>query len=399
MSAAYPFWRGHIGGAGAKFVDHHVAQIFRISGAPVYIHKYLGPAIKKETGGDFPSWDDFVEKGDVTLDNMNPKDGDPALRIQDLFLLENRDRAYSRDIYETKGIYTMEDVTFSLRRFGMFLSSDSIEIDFHYENLIETLGRPLVAGDVLELPHLRQAGFSPENPLPVSRYYVVEDAARAANGWDRHWRPHVWRCHCGPVRDQQEFAQILESAWRDAEGFETPRILRDLLSMFGTEEQIGDALLAEAAREVPFLWFQHAHLYVFPEWLEPHPETKAQPVWRLICFYGDGEPPNASEPVAFGVSFPPVPGDGDWFLRVDFSPPALYRFEGTKWRFVEYEVRENWRAIDKPLAELVSETGTVGHRGTGEQIPKRQMPSKVLRPRRRRLRGVVPSPDREDSDS
>jgi hypothetical protein len=60
--------------------------------------------------------------------------------------------------------------------------------------MIDTFGRKLMSGDVLEFPNLRD--YNPLNsaiPLPLPRYYVIEDVGRASEGFSVTWFPHLYR--------------------------------------------------------------------------------------------------------------------------------------------------------------------------------------------------------------
>jgi hypothetical protein len=90
---------------------------------------------------------------------------------------ENRDRAYDPDIYIMRGVYRTQDIDFDLTQFGLFLNNDTLFITFHYNDMIDTFGRKLMSGDVLEFPNLKDY-----NPLDTNlvkalpRYYVIQEA-------------------------------------------------------------------------------------------------------------------------------------------------------------------------------------------------------------------------------
>ena len=67
-----------------KFFDRTISEMFTVGGVDIYIHKYLGPRAGIE---------DSAESGNYDATQPNYTTEDP-LNIQDLFLLENRDRAY-----------------------------------------------------------------------------------------------------------------------------------------------------------------------------------------------------------------------------------------------------------------------------------------------------------------
>jgi hypothetical protein len=178
-----------------KFLDRTINEMFTVGGTDLYIHKYLGPA-------DQGPSKDFTQPQYNNLDPTN---------IQDLLFLENRDRKYAPDIYRIRGHYNVQNLDFDLSQFGLFLNNDIIFITVHYNTMIELLGRKLMVGDVLELPHLTD--YHPLNetiPIGLRRYYQITDANYASEGFSQTWYPHLWRIKCEPLVDSQEFSDILE---------------------------------------------------------------------------------------------------------------------------------------------------------------------------------------------
>jgi hypothetical protein len=132
------------------------------------------------------------------------------MNIQDLLLLENRDRVYDDDIYVMRGVYNAQDIDFDLSQFGLFLNNDTLFITFHYNYMIDAFGRKLMSGDVLELPNLKDYyPLDPTIPLPLPKYYVIQDAAYATEGFSQTWLPHIWRVKATPMVNAQEFQQIV----------------------------------------------------------------------------------------------------------------------------------------------------------------------------------------------
>jgi hypothetical protein len=161
-----------------KFIDRRISEMFTIGGTGIYIHKYLG-TINNSTDQDAtrPAYQNQSE-----------------LNIQDLLFLENRDRKYDSDIYELRGMYQVTDQDFDLKQFGIFLSMGTTFMTFHLNDMVETLGRKIMAGDVLELIHLKDFhNLDTSVPYALKRYYVVAEATRAAEGFSSTWWPHLWR--------------------------------------------------------------------------------------------------------------------------------------------------------------------------------------------------------------
>lgn len=183
-----------------KFVDRTASEMFQTGGTDVFIHKYLGPKTAENAGEtDESKFDPF--------------------QIQDVLFLENRDRKYSEDVYILRGVYNVNDIDFNLSQFGLFLQNDTIFITFHINDTVEKLGRKLISGDVLELPHLRDDHALNDLTFALKRFYVIEDVNRAAEGFSTLWYPHLYRAKCVPLVDSQEFKDILDGI-ADRENFQ-----------------------------------------------------------------------------------------------------------------------------------------------------------------------------------
>lgn len=168
--------------------------MFQIGGVDVLIHKYLGPGVS--IGAETPS---------------QPKyNGNDPFQIQDLLFLENRDRKYDSDVYVLRGMYNVQDIDFNLSQFGLFLQNDTIFITFHINDTVEKIGRKLITGDVVELPHLKDEYALNDLSYALKRFYVIEDVNRAAEGFSNLWYPHLYRAKCKPLVDSQEFKDILD---------------------------------------------------------------------------------------------------------------------------------------------------------------------------------------------
>jgi hypothetical protein len=139
-------------------------------------------------------------------------------RIQDVLFLENRDRKYDPDVFLLRGVYNINDIDFNLSQFGLFLQNDTIFITFHINDTVEKIGRKLIAGDVIELPHLKDEHALNDLTFALKRFYVIEDVNRAAEGFSVTWYPHLYRAKCVPLVDSQEFKDILDDI-ANREGF------------------------------------------------------------------------------------------------------------------------------------------------------------------------------------
>ncbi len=179
-----------------RFIDKTIWEMFQVGGTDVLIHKYLGPDTTNAPGT--PSQPKY--------DETNP------FQIQDLLFLENRDRKYDPDVYILRGVYNIQDTDFNLSQFGLFLQNDTIFITFHINDTVGKIGRKLISGDVIELPHLKDEFALNDLQFALKRFYVIEEVTRAAEGFSVTWYPHLYRAKCKPLVDSQEFKDILDKA-------------------------------------------------------------------------------------------------------------------------------------------------------------------------------------------
>ena len=180
-----------------QFIDRTISEQYTVGGLDIFCHKYLGPQGAGTNNGN----------NDATIPNYSSTN---PLFIEDLLLLENRDRVYDPDVFIMRGVYRTQDVDFDLTQFGLFLNNDTLFITFHYNNMIDTFGRKLMSGDVLELPNLKD--YNPLNdalPRALPRYYVIQDAAFASEGFSQTWLPHLWRIKATPLVNAQEYLSLI----------------------------------------------------------------------------------------------------------------------------------------------------------------------------------------------
>jgi len=417
-----------------QFLDRTIREMYTVGGVDIYIHKYMGP----QTGGEDSAFSGNADATQPVYETQSP------LNIQDLLLLENRDRIYDQDVYVMRGVFQTQDIDFDLSQFGLFLNNDTLFITFHYNRMIDEFGRKLMNGDVLEIPTLKDYyPLNPAIPQPLPKYYVIQDAAFASEGFSQTWLPHLWRVKATPLVNAQEYKDVLkkpmvqENIW-DSDNFYpagtvvnygntyyqavqnvpagttinntsywleyTPLTQSDQMTTRTKDQEINDAILAQADVEVPLSGYDVDKFYITPTLENGQP---ANPVglntsstttidgteggmnstprgfgYTLGYLTGDGKAPNGF-PVTPGVSFPDNPVSGDYALRLDFLPNRLFRFDGNRWVRIEDNVRTdlNNGPNNKTLRSgFVNNTAEVRTTDRG-MIPSRQSLSEILKPR------------------
>ena len=324
-----------------RFFDRTIAEMLDVGATDLYIHKYKG----------------IQDNGPTTsLSTPQQSSADPT-KIQDLLFLENRDRVYDKDIYRLRGHYNVQNLDFDLSQFGLFLNNDVIFITVHYNKMIEILGRKLMVGDVIELPHLTD--YHPLNetiPTSLRRYYQITDGNFASEGFSSTWYAHLWRIKCEPLVDTQEFSNILKQStntdnylgdWNKTATYipgyvvsygntnyvaqqnvpvgtpctrldpttgtyvtntpywalDTVDNLKDILGRYNQNIQVNDAMIAEATRIVPQTGYDRHQLY-----LVPTDASTGQPQLPKGILTSPQAPLTASVRMVQGSGYSPSPG-------------------------------------------------------------------------------------------
>jgi len=381
-------------GADFRFLDRAIFEQFQIGGTDVYLHKYLG-AVDPLSGESSPTKPANVsEKGE--------------LGIQDVLFMENRDRHYEPDVYTIRGIYTLQDIDFNLSQFGLFLQNDNIMINFHLRGTVDSIGRKIMAGDVIELPHQKDEYALDDALVALKRFYVVSEVSRPASGYSVTWYPHLVRAKCAPLVDTQEFKEILDQDSGAGDG----STLRDLMSTYKQSIEINDQIIAQAQEDVGKSGYTTNQFFVIPRDGKNLAQVEdvanglvdissdaldasavlASPTKNYYVGYltGDGVPPNGAL-YSFGIAFPPAAVQGEFFLRTDYLPNRLFRYDGRHWIKFEDNVRMttntqgNSQTTDPTKVRKTQKAGFVNNTNTatiaGQVVQERQALSQVLKAR------------------
>ena len=345
-----------------KFVDRIVGEHIYAGGTGLFIHKYIGIYDQGET----INADGIVEKEDATQPNYGKRKRSENVvaetKIQDLLFLENRDRKYDEDVYNMRGVYQPADNDFDLTQFGLFLANDTIFMTLHLNDTMTILGRKIMSGDVLELPHLLDDTGLDNSDGPVRKFYVVDDVVREAAGFDANWWPHLIRVKCQALVDTMEYRDIL------GDGDEAGD-LKHILSTYNNELEISEAVLEQGENEVPKYGFEAGHIYY-------DPETGKKSVWTA-----DATPPMGTSLVGSGSTFPTDADEGAYYLRTDFNPHRLFLRKGDRWIKVEDDTRQVWKAANTILTTFIENTGTTLDGNTDEQLASKQGLSRAVKPK------------------
>ena len=219
----------------------------------------------------------------------------------------------------------------------MFLGNDQQVFTLHLNEMVNQLGRKIMTGDVIELPHMREdmmlEGNDGEDQDAVNQYWVVQEATKDASGFDPGWWPHIWRVRCKQLQDTQEYKDILGTG-EDADD------LKNILSTYNKELQITDAVVQEAQDNVPGKYWDYRT--------------------NNLMYATPGNHPDDIDyaTVAYGKAFPESPTVDSYFLRTDYTPSRLFQYRDSKW----YRINDDdgaWEVGHALHNQFINNAGTV----------------------------------------
>ena len=352
-----------------EFLDKQIYEMFSVGGTDMHLHKLLGTDLT----------DEQVAAGETNLTSTS---------IQDLLFLENRDRRYEKDVYTIRCAYNTADLDFDLTQFGLFLQNDTLFVTVHIRNTVKTINRKIIAGDVIELPAMRDEYALNDSNFALKRYYVVEDVNRPSQGYTQTWYPHLYRLKLKKISDSQEYKDILDLENEDG------TTVGDTSTTYDTEVHINNAIVAEAELNSLLSGYDTAHFFTIQtdelgnvELIDTDSDgildDMRKPVKSGYKGYllGDGLPPNGT-PFGTGIYFPTNAEDGDYFLRTDYYPNRLFRFTTDRWTVMEDNVRltlSNTNTRDTQKTSFINNTNS--DTIAGEVVEERQSLSQALRPK------------------
>jgi hypothetical protein len=268
--------------------------------------------------------------------------------VQDVFFMENRDRDYATSSLQVKAVYQPFDSMGDMSKFG-FNILDSYTFEASFAKMVEILGRPIVIGDIIELPAELQYDH---NLRAVKKYLEVSDAAWSSNGYTTGWRPTLYRFvaqHLIPAAENRDIIGTIENQYAVSDS----EFLTGIAEIDGIAHTASENIEALAKDAVPEDG-QDAR--------EQHAGESSHAVGKVDSYdYGveDGLPPNGL-PYGEGFALPDVltAVDGSYY-RLNYPvntkiPSRLYKFSvlKNKWIYIETDRRMTMSSF-KPSARAI----------------------------------------------
>ena len=269
--------------------------------------------------------------------------------IEDPIFMENMDARYATVSYRIKCYYDLNAPSINLLKFGISLS-DQYEFLIPFNRMIEIFGRPLVIGDMIELPGEMQYNHKLRGVL---KWLEVADTSWATQGFTLNWKSVLFRVTAKPVTFTSTKHRDLFGTPTEVLDLGDNEFIDDKQQFTMVPHMLSDTIAALAADAVPERG-QDA-------------TTIAQGVSAVGCpsdqkdlYVEDGLPPNG-EDFTEGPTWPLKPSDGDYhrltYPELDLAT-ALYRYSSRKkdWIYQETDRRAAYIS-HKPTANRFMKHG------------------------------------------
>lgn len=291
-------------------------------------------------GGSCDSWIvQALELHDYAATTLN--------NIQDMVLLENRDRDYQIEAITIKGYYEQIQTFMDFSVFGSGgAGSNAItyNIKVNFNSTVTKLGRPVVIGDIIELPS--EAQYTPDL-RKVPRFLEVTDVTWDPGSYTPGWMPTMLLVTAKQAIASQETrdifgdldAKVDSSGLFDNDDGNNP--------MYQDYSAIDQAIAAEAKTAVPERGAEGSNTVrefeqqMLDDNQENFPHLRRLGFNRTGLYVEDAMPQNG-EPYTEGPEYPTSPNDGDYH-RLTYEglakdvPARLYRYSTTKQRWIYLE--------------------------------------------------------------
>lgn len=275
--------------------------------------------------------------------------------IQDKLLLENRDRAYSQTSTCLKAQYDLVDVQTELTRFGIDLPQQYI-FTLSFAQMIKALGRPIVIGDIVEVPGEKQYDSQLN---PIRKWLEVTDTSWSTEGYTPNWKPTLYRFFAQPILPAMEHRDVLGTP-NDRFAQSDADFLSGQFHLNTQAHEVTEDIIQRAIEDVPERGSDGLELAS----AVPLSNVRGDSDQRQL-YVEDGLPPNGM-PYTEGEEFP-TPGsveDGAYHrltYPVNLKIPArLFQWSLVKnrWIFKEQDNRGTYESYRPSLANMIkSENG------------------------------------------
>lgn len=279
--------------------------------------------------------------------------------IQDKIWFENRDRAYSETPIKLKAYYELLSPMSIMARLGLHINTTQYQIKIAFRTCINALGRPIVVGDMLELPREAQYNTKLES---IKRYLEVIDVTWDSASYTPTWYPTMLLITAQPAIASQETQDI----------FGDLAVTVDNMGLFSGDDgnsknfqdlsSISHHIQNESKTEVPERGAEGSNTF---RYFTEEEKAAVAPFGNLEglnfrpkdLYVEDGIPQNG-ESYTEGPDYPPDPVDKQYHRLTYVGTagdiaPRLYRYSEAKGRWIYLETDK--RKLYNPTKPLMTE--------------------------------------------
>lgn len=375
-----------------KFMDRTIYEMFQVGGVDVYLHKYIGPTDPSDPNKALGA---TTIQDVLFLENRDRKYAGDVYTIRGHYQVADIDFNLSQfglflqsdTVFMTVHINATVDAVGRKIMPGDVLELPNLREEYTFDpqdafNFAKAIKKFYVVEDVNRAaegfsstwyPHLYRLKLKPivDGQEFKDILNKPQDEDLFAGDWDntRTYYPGEVVRYNGTLYVVKESigsaGTTLSPPDPDAWALYQENTLRDLMSTYNKEMAINAAVVAEAESDAPLSGYETAHFYTLA--IDPKTgqaavhtaddteniatsqqisEVARPPIRDGYQGYllEDGIPPNGplsgtTNQFGFGIQFPKGPITGDTFLRTDYLPNRLFRWDGARWIKQEDSVR------------------------------------------------------------
>jgi hypothetical protein len=280
--------------------------------------------------------------------------------IEDFFLLENRDRSYCRQSIMLKCQYDLLDVQTELAKFGISLPETYI-FTTSFAMMVQTLGRPVVVGDILELPG--EVQYDP-NLRPVRKWLEVTDTNWSTEGYTYNWKPQLFRFYAQPIFPSVEHRDILGLPGKVNETQTDDDVLLNGFLQNDQAYKAEEAIRKDAEDNVPQTGSDPQDIRSAKSLSQPPGTYDGRDL-----YVEDAIPPDGA-PFSYGDTLPAANTilDGHYhrqtYTMIDPAirpPDRLLKWNGTtqRWAVIEVNSRATYQSHKQTIGKFIASSGSV----------------------------------------
>lgn len=377
-----------------KYMDRTVYEMFQVGGVDVHVHKYIGPTD--------PS-DPNKALGVTTIQDVLFLENRDRKYAADVYTIRGHYQVTDIDFNLSQfGLFLQSDTVFmtihinaSVDALGRkIMSGDVLEIPNLREEytfdpadaynfakaikkfyVVEDVNRAAEGFSATWYPHLYRLKLKPlvdsQEFKDILNKPAAEDNFAGDYDENRIYYPGEVVRYNGTLYQVRTDGAIPDTGTNlappdpDAWTLYQESTLKDIMSTYNKELAINEAVVAEAESDAPLSGYETSHFYtlaVDPSTGKPAvksaddteniatsqqiSEISVTPIRDGYKGYllEDGIAPNGplsgvTNQFGFGIQFPKDPVQGDTFLRTDYLPNRLFRWDGKRWIKQEDNVR------------------------------------------------------------